>query len=309
MAKGRRGRDKKAAAARRATEKFAQKLQALEEPVEPVGMTVLLRSGANPGVPPARRREPLKLNQFDGLVFKVKDKEKMKQREAVVDAAIEDGRKNAGLTESNDLANHVFEVTGFLRKQHSKDVTPALRRYVSLQCAEEDRSKKQTPWWGGIKSLATAKASQLVFVERDDKGKAKTIWSCRKKAVHYPADSGLVKQRAPIPFSVEKYGEPGATQFALEESQSALGLLEKFKKQIGKLRSAAQKTNLDAPSPRDIASRFADDVCSTTLPHAGRRRCGKTSRRARRRAVPSRASRAARPRTSLRVSSAWRSAA
>ena len=148
-----------------------------------------------------------------------------------------------------------------------------------------------------------------MFKETNRAGVVKAVWSCKKKDVNYPADSGLTSARATIGFSVEKLAEGPATQLALEESQSALGLLKKFKKQIGKLRSAAQKTNFDAPSPRDVASRFADDVCSTTLPHAGRRRFRKTSRRARRRAAPSRRSRAARRRTSPRASRAWRSAA
>ena len=295
MAKGKGGRRKKAVAARQATAKFARELQERA-------------AAAAPPAPPARRREPLKLDKFSGLVFKVKDKKKMEAREAVVDAAIADGRK-AGITESTELANHVFDITGFVKKQNSKDVAPALRRYVSLQCAEEDISRREKPWWHEITSLPKAKKAQVVFVERDDKGKAITAWSCGKKDVCYPADSGLTKKRGSIGFSATKFGEAGAMQLALEESQSTLGLLKKFEKQLGKLRSAAQKTNLDAPSARDIASRFADDVCSTTLPHAGRRRCGTTSPSARRRAAPSRRSRAARPRTSTRASSAWRSAA
>ena len=274
MAVGRRGKAKKKAAARQATEKFVRQLEA-EDP-----STV---------APPARRREPLKLDAFKGKAFVVKkrdgkpDEKKMAARKAVVDAAIEDGRKNAGLTNNTDLANHVFDKTGFLRKKDGRQVGSALADYVTAQCAAKDRSTREKPWWDGLKSLATAKAPKLVFVEVDGEGNAKTAWSCQKKSVFYPAASGLTTERSPIPFSVAAFGEKGATQLALEESQSALGLLRKFEKQVKKLRSSAQKTKLDAPCPRDVASRFADDVCSTTLPHAGRRRCGKTSRRARRR--------------------------
>jgi len=294
MATGRRGKAKKKAAARQATEKFVRQLEAADT------STV---------APPSGRDEPLRLDKFKKKIFLVKGEKKMAARKAVVLAAIEDGRKNAGITDSTELVTHVFEVTGFLRTFRGKGVGSALGKYVSLQCAEEDRSTKEKAFWHGIKNLATAKTPQLVVVEVDGEGKAKTAWSCQKRNVYYPAGSGLISSRGSIGFSVEKLGEKAATQFALEESQSTLGLLRKFEKQVKKLRSSAQKTKLDAPSPRDIASRFADDVCSTTLPHAGRKRCGKTSRRARRRAVPSRASRAARPRTSPRASGAWRSAA
>jgi hypothetical protein len=204
---------------------------------------------------------------------------------------------------------HVFDKCGFLRNERGKNVGAALGHYVTAQCAEEDRSGKERPWWDEVTNLAKATKAQLVFVERDGEGNAVAAYSCQKKKVKYPADSGLTQSRGSIGFSVERYGEDGATLLAFEESLSTLGLLARFKRQLKKLRSSAQKTKLDAPSPRDIASRFADDVCSTTLPHAGRKRCGKTSRRARRRAVPSRASRAARPRTSPRASGAWRSAA
>ena len=43
----------------------------------------------------------------------MKGEKKMEARKAVVLAAIEDGRKNAGITDSTELAGHVFEVTGF----------------------------------------------------------------------------------------------------------------------------------------------------------------------------------------------------
>ena len=237
------------------------------------------------------------------------DEKKMEARKAVVDAAIEDGRKNAGITDSTELVKHVFDKCGFLRNERGKNVGAALGHYVTAQCAEEDRSGKERPWWDEVTNLAKATKAQLVFVERDGEGKAVAAWSCRKKKVYFPAGSGLKDCRCSVGFAVEKYGEAGATLLAFEESLSTLGLLARFAKQLGKLRSAAQKTKLDAPSPRDIASRFADDVCSTTLPHAGRRRCGTTSPSARRRAAPSRRSRAARPRTSTRASSAWRSAA
>lgn len=300
MGKGRRGKAKKKAAARQATEKFVRQLEA-EDP-----STV---------APPARRREPLKLDEFKGKAFLAKnshgkvDEKKMKARQAVVLAAIEDGRQNAGLTESTELLTHVYDKCGFLRNERGKNVGAALGHYVTAQCAAGDRSGKAPPWWGGITNLAKATKAQLVFVERDGEGKAVAAWSCRKKKVYFPAGSGLKDCRCSVGFAVEKYGEAGATLLAFEESQSALGLLRKFEKQVKKLRSSAQKTKLDAPCPRDVASRFADDVCSTTLPHAGRRRCGKTSRRARRRAVPSRASRAARPRTSARACGAWAAAA
>ena len=295
MANGRRSRAKKAVAARQATAKFARELDAADP------STV---------APPARRREPLKLDTFKGKLFLVKkangkvDEKKMAARQAVVLAAIEDGRNNAGLTESNDLAGHVFQVTGFLMKNGGRDVAAAVRAFVRSQCAEEDRSGKERPWWDEVTNLAKATKAQLVVVERDGEGNAIAAWSCRRQQVNYPADSGLIPKRGSIGFSAEVLGEKAATQFALEESQSALGLLKKFEKRLKKLRSAAQKTNLDAPSPGDIASRFADDVCSTTLTHAGRRRCGMTSRRARCRAAPSRASRAARRRTSTRAFSA-----
>ena len=260
----------------------------------------------------ARRAKPdeqLRLDTFKRRVFlATKDKEEIKKQKAVVDAAIADGRL-AGITESAELMTHVFGKTGFLRKQRGKSVGATLNEYVRSQCAEEDISTRKKPWWNEVVNLAKATKAQLVFVERDGEGNAVAAYSCQNKQVYYPADSGLTTKRGSIGFSVEKLGEGPATQFALEESQSALGLLRKFEKQIKKLRSSAQKPKLDAPSPRDVASRFADDVCSTTLPHAGRRRCGKTSPSARRRAAPSRASRAARRRTSTRVSSAWRSAA
>ena len=300
MAVGRRGKAKKKAAARQATEKFVRQLEA-EDP-----STV---------APPARRREPLKLDAFRGKAFVAKnthgkvDEKKMKARQAVVLAAIEDGRQNAGLTESTELLTHVYDKCGFLRNERGKNVGAALGHYVTAQCAAGDRSGKAPPWWGGIRSLAKATKAQLVFVERVGEGNAVAAWSCKKKEVCYAADSGLRRKRASIGFSVEKLGEGPATQCAFEESQSALGLLRKFEKQVKKLRSSAQKPKLDAPSPRDVASRFADDVCSTTLPHAGRRRFRKTSRRARRRAAPSRASRAALGGTSPRASGAWSAAA
>ena len=279
MAKGKGGRRKKAVAARQATAKFARELDAADP------STV---------APPSGHDEPLRLDTFKGKAFFIKDKKKMAARKAVVDAAIEDGRKNAGITDSTELVKHVFDKTGLLRRLRGKQVGSALVTYVTAQCAAGDRSGKVPPFWDGIKNLATAKASKLVFVERDGEGNAIAAWSCQKKQVYFPAGSGLTHSRGSIGFSVEKLGEGPATQFALEESKATLGLLPKFEKQVGKLRSSAQKPKLDAPSARDIASRFADDVCSTTLPHAGRRTCGKTSPSARRRAAPSRASRAAR---------------
>ncbi|CAH0372116.1 unnamed protein product [Pelagomonas calceolata] len=189
----------------------------------------------------AKSDEPLKLDEFKGKAFlwrnkhgKV-DEKKMAPRKAVVDAAIEDGRKNAGITNSTELANHVFDKTGFLRWHRGKNVGAALGHYVTAQCAEKDRSKKEKPWWDGVTNLAKATKAQLVVVERDGEGKAITAWSCQKKHVHYPADSGLTTARGSIGFSVEKYGEAGATLLAFEESQSALGLLKKFKKQVSKL--------------------------------------------------------------------------
>ena len=294
MAKGKGGRRKKAVAARQATAKFARELDAADP------STV---------APPSGHDEPLRLDTFKGKAFFIKDKKKMAARKAVVDAAIEDGRKNAGLTDSTELVKHVLDKTGLLRMQGGKRVGAAVSKYVIGQCAEEDRSGRAPPWWDEIKNLAKATKAQLVFTEKDDEGKVVAAYSCQKKPVYYPVGSGLTQSRGSIGFSVEKLGEGPATQFAFEESLSTLGLLEKFAKQVGKLRSAAQKTNLDAPSPRDIASRFADDVCSTTLPHAGRRRCGKTSRRARCRVAPSLRSRAALRGESTRVSGAWRPAA
>ena len=300
MAKGRRGRAKKAAAARQATAKFARELDAAD---------------ASTVAPPSGHDEPLRLDKFKGKQFLVKttrgkvDEKKMEARKAVVDAAIEDGRKNAGITDSTELVKHVFDKCGFLRNERGRNVGAALGHYVTAQCAEEDRSGKERPWWDEITNLAKATKAQLVVVERDGEGNAVAAYSCQKKKVKYPADSGLTQSRGSIGFSVERYGEDGATLLAFEESLSTLGLLEKFAKQVGKLRSAAQKSKLDAPSPRDVASRFADDVCSTTLPHAGRRRCGKTSRRARCRAAPSLRSRAALRGESTRVSGAWSPAA
>ena len=207
----------------------------------------------------------------------------MKEREAVVDAAIADGRK-AGLTNSTELANHVFENTGFLKKRHSRDVGAALRVYVTAQCAEEDCSTKELPWWHEITSLPKAKKAQLVFVEVDDEGKAKTAWSCQKKQVYYPAGSGLTHSRGSIGYSVEKLGGWAATQFALRVAVGAR-LLRKFEKQVKKLRSSAQKPKLDALLQE--TSRPASPTPARQRPR-GRRRCGETSPSARRRAAPSR---------------------
>jgi len=251
-----------------------------------------------------KRDEPLHVRSFAGKIFDPNDEE----HTAMVRVAIAAGR-DEDKTTSSELVTYVFGATGFRRTTKGGSRCHwHLTQYVGSQCAEEDRSTKEEAWWHCIKNLATAK-DQLVFKETNRAGVVKAVWSCKKKDVNYPADSGLTAKRRPIGFSAEVFGEPGATLLAIQESQSALALLKKFKQQVKKLRSSAQKSKLGAPSPRDVASRFADDVCSTTLPHAGRRRCGTPSLNARRRAVPSRASRAARKRPSTRASIAWRAAA
>ena len=224
MANGRRSRAKKAVAARQATAKFARELDAADP------STV---------APPARRREPLKLDTFKGKLFLVKkangkvDEKKMAARQAVVLAAIEDGRNNAGLTESNDLAGHVFQVTGFLMKNGGRDVAAAVRAFVRSQCAEEDRSGR-TRFYDGITDIVTAEDEELLnFVERD--GAVVVVESCCGKTVQYGTASGL-RRRCSIEFSVDQYGLAGATRLARLETYCTLGLIKKFEKQLKKLK-------------------------------------------------------------------------
>lgn len=175
------------------------------------------------------RDEPLKLDKFSKKPFNPKDKEHVK----VIDAAIADGRRE-DKTESAELVRHVFDKAGFLKKKHSVNVGAQVNKYVIGQCNKEDVSKQPQAWWKPIKNIVTATNAQLLEVVMRD-GVAFAVYSNCGKQLCYPLDSGLCQYRGSIGFSVQKFGEDGATQLAREETQATLGLLEKFAEQVKNL--------------------------------------------------------------------------
>ena len=206
-------KQKKAAAARRATTKSVEKLG---------GREAVEASLSEHGEPP-------KLDQFAKKKF---DKDN-KKHIAVVDSAIAAARK-AGHRESKDLAPYVWNATRFARKDwKGRDIHLHLSAYISSQCAEEDRSKK-TPWWYGVTDIVKAKDEDLLkFVKRKDV--VVSVKSCCGKQVYYGEDSGL-RPRAAISFSVKEHGLPEATRRARLETFKTLGLRDtKFLEQLQKL--------------------------------------------------------------------------
>ena len=206
---------RKATAARRATTKSVEKLG---------GREAVEASLSEHGEPP-------KLNQFANRVF---DKDN-KKHIAVVDSAIAAARK-AGHRESKDLAPYVWNATRFARKDwKGRDIHLHLSAYISSQCAEEDRSKKKTPWWYGVTDIVKAKDEDLLkLVKR--KGVVTVVKSCCGKTVNYGDDSGL-RKRATIAFSVDDHGLPEATRLARLETFKTLGLRDTtFLKQLKKLK-------------------------------------------------------------------------
>ena len=175
--------------------------------------------------------EPPKLDQFARKRFDKDDK----KHTAVVDAAIAAARK-AGHRESKDLAPYVWNATRFARKDwKGRDIHLHLSAYISSQCAEEDRSKKKTPWWYGVTDIVKAKDEDLLkLVKR--KGVVTVVKSCCGKTVNYGDDSGL-RKRATIAFSVDDHGLPEATRLARLETFKTLGLRDTtFLKQLKKLK-------------------------------------------------------------------------
>ena len=173
--------------------------------------------------------EPPKLDQFARKRFDKDDK----KHPAVVDAAIAAARK-AGHRESKDLFPYVWNATRFARKDwKGRDIHLHLSAYIISQCAEEDRSKKKTPWWYGVTDIVKAKDEDLLkFVKRKDVVVA--VKSCCGKTVYYCVDSGL-RPRATISFSVEEHTLAGAKRLARLETYKALGPIEKFEEQLKEL--------------------------------------------------------------------------
>jgi hypothetical protein len=206
-------KQKKAAAARRATTKSVEKLG---------GREAVEASLSEHGEPP-------KLDQFAKKKF---DKDN-KKHIAVVDSAIAAARK-AGHRESKDLAPYVWNATGFARKDYRGRNLPLLNKYISAQCAEEDRSGR-TRFYDGITDIVAAEDEDLLkFVKR--KGDVIIVKSCCGKVVEYGEASGL-QRRATIAFSVEQYGLPEATRLARLETFKTLGLRDTtFLKQLKKLK-------------------------------------------------------------------------